>query len=109
MSLYSETMWCLELDSHTSNVSGIVLWTSTGPDPGAHYMLSSSEMSADFVLRQLYNDTVNRMMEDFFQKHPSPPNEHTNAEISGEQDLKSSSSSCSYPSAPYGILKTQLA
>lgn len=72
-------------------------------------MLSSSEMSADFVLRQLCNGTVNRMMEDLFQKHPPPPNEPTKAEIPGEQDLKTSSSSCSYPSAPYGILETQLA
>lgn len=30
-------------------VSGILLWTSTGPDPGdvAHYMLSSAEMSPE--------------------------------------------------------------
>ena len=96
------------------NVSGILLWTSTGPDPGAvaHYMLSSSEMSPDSVLRQLCNGnhrTVNRMMEDLFQKHPPVRNEPTYAEIPGEQDLKSSNSSCSHPSAPYGILKTQLA
>lgn len=95
-------------------LSGILLWTSTSPGPGAvaHYMLSSSEMSPDFVHRELCNGNrciVNRMTEDLFQKNPPVLNEPTNAEIAGEQDLKSSNSSCSHPSAPYGILKTQLA
>lgn len=52
---------------------------------------------------------LNRMTEGLFQKHAPVPNEPTKAEIPGEQDLKSSNSSCSHPSAPYGILKTQLA
>lgn len=96
------------------NVSGILLRTSTSPDVGAvaHDVLSSSEISPDFVLRQLCNGnchTVNGVMEDLFQKHPPVLNEPTNAEIPGEQDLKSSNSSCSHPSATYGISKTQLA
>lgn len=97
-----------ELVATLLNISRILLWASTGPDPGAaaHYRLSSSEMSPDFVLRQPCNGSlcaVNRMTEDLLQKHPpfgmSPL----------KQDLRSSNSSCSHPSAPYGILKTQLA
>ena len=74
-------------------------------------MLSSSEMSPDYVSSQLCNGngcSVNSMM-DLFQKHPPVLNEPMNAEIPGKQDLKSSNISYSHPSAPYGIFKTQLA
>lgn len=97
-----------ELVATPFNITRILLWTNAGPDPGAaaHYLLSSSETSPDFVLRQPCNGSlcaVNRMTEDLLQEHPPVWNEPT------KQDLRSSNSSCSHPSAPYGILKTQLA
>lgn len=78
------------------NITRILLWTSAGPDPGAaaHYVLSSSETSPDFVLRQPCNGSlcaVNRMTEDLLQEHPPVWNEPTKAGPEEQQQLMFSS------------------
>lgn len=85
-----------ELVATLFNISRVLLWASTGPDPGAaaHYVLSSSEMSPDFVLRQPCNGSlcaVNRMTEDLLQKHPPVWNKPTKAGPEEQQQLMFSS------------------